>query len=483
MIGPAQAHPLDGLLFHQRDLRLLCAERPLDWDEYAHMNEFHGNAGIMKRFIGLPEDEPLPFALEHAIPYDLGEAYAYDLNCALPTFLAVNEESAATYTKGGMPSVHAVGFSYLYAMQLYEEQHPYATVSERRGTLVFPDKSTLLMDTDFDRAAFAAGLAALPEEYQPVVVCTYWRDYLRGLHQPYEDAGIPVVSAGHLRDPDFPLRLHDLCRRFRYACANDLAGSFALSILSGCHFFHLPAGEITMLKNGNTNTFSRDPSLEKPQKAACLAASPFPPQDPAKQRELAVYHAGVSNQKTREELRAIYEQAQRDLRADLQPVSFELHEKTQLEYLHRLLPAGIDRDGWMRRSAKIRLTHKERIGAVRFTLQFMKPAVEAGPVVELEVLVNGKLFAHLRPPRFKHLLLIPLPTQDGETVVEFVSSFDLQLTGEPRHRSLRLEKIELLTPAQTLEAQMPKKSQVKPSAPKEKPSLMLRLGRIVGFGK
>jgi hypothetical protein len=475
--------PLEGLLYDQANLEELCAERPLDWDEYAHMNEFHGNAIVIKQYAELPLDEPLPFAIEHAIPYDLSKAYEYDLQCGLSVYLAVREESAGIYQRAGMPVVHTIGSTYLYAKAWFRRLHPEVSEVKRRGTLVFPDKSTLLMDTDFDREAFAKRLVELPAEYQPVVVCTYWKDYVRQLHKPYEDAGLRVVSCGHLRDGQFLLRLHDLCRRFRYSCANDIAGSFVMSILSGCHFFYLPAGPLTQSKYGRVGTFERDPTLEKQRKAECLASAPFPPEDPTLQRSLVAHHAGVAHFRSVEAIRACYDDAVKGLGEKICPCHIGFGESTEVQLLYRLRPIGIDRDGWAGRRCSLRVANPAAIGGLRLKLELTHPS--ASERVRTEIYVDGTLICTLTAPPFSFELGIPLPTNGREVRIEFASNNDILLHNDPRRRAIRFCSIELVEPGTMVAlelpagAKVPKVKPVKkaPQKPVEKVSSVIRLGR------
>ncbi len=484
-----ESHPLDGLLYSQRDLARICAERPLDWEEYAHMNEFHGNAATLKRFAGLPLDEPLPFAVEHAIPYDLKKAYDYDLNCALPTFLSIHEESAKLYRTGGMEHVDPIGFTHLYAIELFAQMHPDEPERVRSGTIVFPDKSTLLMDTDFDRSTFARRLAELPDAYQPVVVCIYWRDFVRGQHLPFEEAGLPVVSAGHLRDPDFPLRLHDLCRRFRYSCANDLAGSFVASILSGCHFFHLPTTGLTQQKYGITSHYERDPTLEQPRKAACIAASPFPPQSPDAQRALAEEHAGLCFKKSPEQLREIAAQARVRLQSGLMPGTITLEKNTSAEslrMLHRLLPSGIDRDGWSHKRSRLRVAAKSGIAGACLRLAFMKET--DGVQQETLIRLNGRNLVRHAPPPYGPSILVEFDGSGDEAIIEFESQHDFALSGEPRRTAFRIASLVLLTRDALTEAKQAASKKDSKRALEEHPekpsgALLSRLGRMFGIRK
>jgi hypothetical protein len=429
------------LLYGQDDLAAICAERPLEWGEYAPMNEFHGNASVLKRYMGLPDGRPLAFAVEHAIPYDLDKAYDYDAQCGLPMFLSSNRSSRDLYRASGLDAREA-GFAYLYALELFKREHGAFPRRLRRGTLVFPDKSTLLMNTDFDRAAFARRLRELPPEFQPVVVCVYWKDYLRGTHAPFQEAGLPLVSCGHLQDALFPFRLHDLCRRFRYACANDIAGSFVLSILSGCHFFHLPGGPVTMVKSGERRHHEQDPGLSKPDKAACLAAAPYPPSNPWRQRRLARRLAGVSHVRSRKVLRAWHAEAEKMLADRLVPGGYEFGPGMPPGRLAAFRPAGIDLDGWCRKAASFRIPASARIRAVH--LEFGVPRTFFCPLQVIRIRRNKRFWkkAAVRGP--VEGLEIPLEDLEGDVFLEFEALHDYPLLNEARRRAWNVRKIELV---------------------------------------
>ena len=79
---------------------------------------------------------------------------------------------------------------------------------------------------------------------KPVVVCIYWKDYLLGHHLEYINRGIKVVTAGHIYDPLFLLRLHDICRNFKYSTSNDIGTHLCASVYSGCNFFYTDVSNI-----------------------------------------------------------------------------------------------------------------------------------------------------------------------------------------------------------------------------------------------
>jgi hypothetical protein len=435
-----EAHPLEDLFFGQDRPDLLCRERPLEFREYAPMNEFHGGAAMLKRYAALPFHEPLPFAVEHAIPFDLAEAYDYDLGSGLSTFLAVHARSAGLYRAGGLMRALPVGSTYLYALSLFRDSYGKRAPAPRQGTLVFPDKSTLLMETDFDRRGFARRLVDLPKEFHPVVVCIYWRDYARGQHQPFVEAGLPVVSAGHLLDPDFLFRLHDLCRRFRYACANDLAGSFIYSVLSGCRFFHLEAGPLVQRKHGVVSRFEQDPTLAKPIKRACLAASPFPPGEGDDQRRLAFFQAGGPHRVRPDEMAALYTLAREALTRHFRPGRLEFAGALDRPLFHSLLPRGIDQDGWCAEVASLTVPGGARVAAIRLDVQIHLE--DYCQFQGIEIRVNQCPITLVTTPLPRHQVILPLPPSPGPVAVEFRASSAFALGSDARRRAFRLVSVE-----------------------------------------
>lgn len=429
-----QRHPLDNLLYCQRDLATLCADRPLEWREWSQMNAFHGNAAVLKRYAQLDLEEPLAAVVEHAVPYDLDKPYRYDLTSGLPTFWGVHKQSADLYQGGGMSHSEAIGCTQLYAIDLFDRRHETISADSRIGTLAFPDKSTLLKDTDFDREAWAKKLVALPDALQPAVVCIYWRDFLRGMHRPFVEAGLPVVTCGHLLDGDFGFRLHDLCRRFRYACANDIAGSFALSILSGCRFFHLPGGVVSERRAGTTELLEQDPKQSESQRNLCLLAAPYPPTAESTQLELAWMLVGRQYMRTPEQLQALAAEASQRLRAGAAPGRLDLGPDVPRNAFYALQPRQLDYDGWAAKQAWLRIPVQANIHHLRLVIR--SPWKQ-----KLSVLRNGVPYRKLAAGRRWKVELQCSPREDTEFELSGEREGILN-PGDPRLRSFRVENID-----------------------------------------
>ncbi|OAI57087.1 hypothetical protein AYO49_02840, partial [Verrucomicrobiaceae bacterium SCGC AG-212-N21] len=200
--------------YGQDDPATVCAPRHVFPVEYHIQNELYGFAQALKEYADLPQHEPLPWAMEHAIRYDQPDPHPADVASMLPLKMTTTESQADILRPHVATPVHPIGFAFFYVRELFERRHGSLSAVTRRGTIVFPDKCTHGLDTEFDRERFAAELSALPPDHHPVVVCIYWNDFLKGHHKPYRKAGMKVVSCGHPYDPFFLYRFIDLCRHF-----------------------------------------------------------------------------------------------------------------------------------------------------------------------------------------------------------------------------------------------------------------------------
>jgi hypothetical protein len=110
---------------------------------------------------------------------------------------------------------------------------------ERSGTIFFPSHSTHWNTAHMDYELMAKQLTLLPDQYQPITVCIYWRDVNLCRHIPFQDCGIKVVSAGHIyQNPYFLHRLYHLCSLHRDASGNAPGSHLFYSVTAGCSYFH-----------------------------------------------------------------------------------------------------------------------------------------------------------------------------------------------------------------------------------------------------
>ncbi|MDP6447755.1 MAG: hypothetical protein QGG36_32395 [Pirellulaceae bacterium] len=221
--------------YQQSDLSRLCADRSLQTAEMHATNDFYGQASLLKRYARLPAWYSLKGVVEHGVNLD-DQMWSVDREANVPVIFSPSAWRAQVHRQlSGKPAV-PIGFGYLYAKRLVESAWP--TAAEPRGTVVFPCHSTHTISVSFNHDAFARELAALPPRFHPITACIYWKNYLEGEHHPYADQGMDVVTAGHIFDHDFMLRMHDICRRFRYATSNAVGTHVFMAVSSGCRFFY-----------------------------------------------------------------------------------------------------------------------------------------------------------------------------------------------------------------------------------------------------
>lgn len=215
-------------------LEELCRDRELETPEICTENGFYGMASILKRYAGLPADEPLKAVIPHGVCLDSDFVSKTEIRCALPLHLCYPPYRARAVRRKTHKRVVLSAAPYCYLMELSEAKR-----EDPRGTLFFPAHSTHHITTTMNYERLADRLVRLDERFQPVHVCLYWRDYNLGRAEPFLERGLEVVSAGHMFDDRFLYRLHELCCRYRYAASNELGSHIFYSVKSGCSFFLL----------------------------------------------------------------------------------------------------------------------------------------------------------------------------------------------------------------------------------------------------
>jgi hypothetical protein len=426
--------------YNQTDIVALSATSKSAAREYHAQNELYGFHDLIKDYAGLPRDRALPFVLEHAITFDDPTGYLPDINSRLPIILSVSEGQASVLRARTQARVEAIGSAFFYMQRVADPLFAQSPLPERRGTLVFPDKSTVEKDTDFDRDAFARRLADLPEEFQPVAISMPWRDVQRGAFAAFERAGIMLVTSGHAHDPLFLFRQFDLCRHFKYAAANDISTSFCMSVLGGCRFFFLHGGALTITEQGVTTIHENEPTLHLPAKQACLEVSRFPPpEDRSAQLRLAEHYAGKAFVRGPEFFRAAANDGYRMLQA-APPPSLSAIPGSAPDGRAAWLTNGIDVDGWAGRRASLRVPERAGYWGVRLQVAFPRPK---GWHSKLHV-TAGSHRRKMSVRRGSWTMEVAFASNRQSFEIHIQLDDDVLLAGDDRRRAYRIAKIEWL---------------------------------------
>jgi len=478
-----------GFQLDQEDLWERSREPVLFEREYFAFNHLYGGAEVLRQYADLPDGRPIPWTLQTIMTFTNRSEWERLGDDAKPIWrlkqsqmhgFLINEAYSTKLRQQGIDTITEIGSVFFYARELYRRKG-LDTEVQRRGTIALPDKSDLGKLVDFDRESYAQKLAALPEEYHPVYVSMHWRDYASGNHEPYLKAGLKVVCSGHPNDPLFYQRLYDVCRRFKYSCSNEISTSFVLSVISGCQFFYLDGGLLSIRKSAVDEPVVGE-QLANPGRRACMDASPFPPTAPtnAVQRKIAGEFAGEQFVRPPAFFRERWEKERNELSARLTTDDLSMEPAPPPMDFARWLPFGFDADGWADPVCGLEIPARQGFAGVEITLQIPKSHRE-NKESALTFTLDGDPGQSSVIAISKRELKIPIPfKEDGSRQYVLLTGLPpVTLGGELRQRSFRLMSVRWL---KSLEPEAPAVAgKTTKAAPRKKKSLA---AKILGlFGK
>lgn len=333
-------YTLDETLACQRRLEILCTDRPLQTKEIFFANAYYGIDQILKEYAGLPSGYRLKMIVPHGICLGEESYWEAEAKALVPAVYCYPPYRSAIYQRATDKLVISSASPFLYLLRLLEHQPK----PERTGTIVFPSHSTHRITVRMDFEALAEALVELDEEYHPITVCVYWRDFNLGHHLPFQERGLQVVSAGHMYDPYFLARLYHLCSMHRYAAGNGLGSHLFYSVASGCSYFHLDAFQYSVFGESQalfTDVASPSGGIEATVRV--LFGRPRSSTTP-EQRELVDYYLAAEYAKPSSELREQLLTAERLDRTGF-VASNSGHRRLVIPPLYRRIPRELARAG------------------------------------------------------------------------------------------------------------------------------------------
>jgi hypothetical protein len=236
------------VLAEQGDLVSLCRERPLETMELFPPNAYYGNDLALKLYCGWPWDRPLKVIVPHGVVFNREYLWESERQARLPVILVYPDYRMASYRSGTRKVVLPGTAPFVFICRMLR-----GSSQPRAGTLFFPAHSTHGVTAQTDHAAIADRLARLDGRFHPVRVCVYWRDFLAGRQQAYADRGFEIVSAGHMYDPRFMVRLYHLLAMHRFASSHTSGSYIFQAVHAGCSYFHLSGLAVELKADGPAN--------------------------------------------------------------------------------------------------------------------------------------------------------------------------------------------------------------------------------------
>jgi hypothetical protein len=418
---------IDELQFRQNNLNDICQKPVPALRELTWINHQYGIGTLFRDYAGLPRDEPLTFSIDHGVPLEPRLAGDFDFVHGLPVFMNAYPERARYFMERGTPRAIPAALAIYYAKALLERKG-WKPPKERKGTLAFPHKSAARTDRSFDFHAYGQWLVDLPEEFQPAVVCIYWKDYFKDRHLPYLELGLPVVSCGHFYDTEFLFRFVDLCSRFRFSCSNSMASSYPLSVACGCHFFHKDVGAIqeSDLNIGEYQVSNPGEQLHYGAELKNFAVFPPRPEMLAEQRRLAKFVTGADYQLTPEEVRREQKWGQ-DWLLERQGRTATFGEKMELSEFNTWLPGNIHPDGWAAGHSHLTVRAQSKPSILRAVVKLSRKICAGEQTLSIRVGTGDPVTFDCGPKRFE--INIPLEA-NSITKIVFDLPREVDISGE-----------------------------------------------------
>lgn len=120
----------------------------------------------------------------------------------------------------------------------YRKKHFKRPDIQPRGTLVFFAHSNTTTTPNYeDLDGYISDLKALPEKYQPVVLCLSFHDITKGLHKTLRKYDLPIVTAGTTNSQEFVDRFYSMILQFRYSSSPNIGSHTFYLLEAGVPFF------------------------------------------------------------------------------------------------------------------------------------------------------------------------------------------------------------------------------------------------------
>ena len=118
----------------------------------------------------------------------------------------------------------------------YRRKNKIEKSPDAKGTIAFPAHTTPIIDDLSNMEEYIQKLKNLPDEFQPVSICLYYQDILRGKHKIFLEHNFPVYTAGYLEDQRFISRFYNILKNFKYATSNEVGSYIYYAVEMGIPF-------------------------------------------------------------------------------------------------------------------------------------------------------------------------------------------------------------------------------------------------------
>ena len=200
---------------------------------------WYGMKKALYESVGLPQWWPVSCHLQHGVGmwHAKQEPDFLAIQSPYPLLLVDNQAQVELCKNFDHPRLNKPVYPIGSIFARYRKHKGITQRADAKGTLAYPSHSSLLVAAQLDWESLAKTYQQLPAQYQPVTICIYFKDFLKGVHEIFLRAGFDVVMAGHMYDPLFVDTFYDILSRFKYVVSNDNGSYIYYAMEMGIPFF------------------------------------------------------------------------------------------------------------------------------------------------------------------------------------------------------------------------------------------------------
>jgi len=186
-------------------------------DRYTGYSEvYYSNGKLIKQKYFYPDFLDLYVTVEHGVHEE------NNIDGILPDILQDTQVFlSCRKVKSKYKKVLTSGNMFIY----YKEKNRIKPKESRMGTVVFPSHSHSGISWDVDWQEYIDKLNQLPQEMFPLLICLYYYDVQKGVHNIFYENGFKVTTAGHRKDPKFVERFYKILSSVKYSTSNMIMSS------------------------------------------------------------------------------------------------------------------------------------------------------------------------------------------------------------------------------------------------------------------
>ena len=238
----------------------------------------------------------------------------------------------------------------------YKNKHKIKQKLNAKGTVVFPVHSNRNTEWKIDWEKYIYELKKLPEKFKPLLICLYYEDINKGLHNLFLKEGFSVTTAGNRYNKDFVKRFYDILSSVKYVTSNKIMSSTFYAIDFGLPFF-LYGGEVSYKQMIIKDNFKIEEKkeYEKAKDKFIVITSKISNE----QKEVADFYLG-KNVKEDSRLLITFILYKEWLKAQLKKIKLKIEKGSLLKYKKYLLKESLNIPNHM--------TIEERLSIIKFCL-------------------------------------------------------------------------------------------------------------------